>query len=51
MMSRLPCVDENSIEGKDMIYSLQISTLPVTAGEMKQETENDVILTEVKHWF
>ena len=49
MMSRLLCVDENGIEEKDMIYSLQISTLPVTAGQMKKETENDVILTEVKH--
>ena len=47
MLSRLPCPDQSSIEEVDMIYSIQVSTLPVTVDELRRETENVSTLVEV----
>ena len=47
ILSRLPCPDQSSIEEVDMIYSIKLSTLPVTVDELRRETENVSTLVEV----
>ena len=47
MLSRLPRTVKSELPVDNMIYSLQIDTLPVTSDEIKAETLNDHVLKRV----
>ena len=47
MLSRLPRTVKSELPVDNMIYSLQIDTLPITSDEIKAETLNDHVLKSV----
>ena len=47
MLSRLPRAIESELPVDNLIYSIQIATLPVTAVLIREHTGNDEILTRV----
>ena len=47
MLSRLPRAIESELPVDNLIYSIQIATLPVTADLIREHTGNDEILTRV----
>ena len=47
MLSRLPRTVKSELPVHNMIYSLQIDTLPITSDEIKAETLNDHVLKRV----